>query len=134
MERRSVIKIGCSPLSNQLSYFWKNKIRNIWTRVFQDQQPCDCLPRQTLQELFPSFSLERILGRGHCRLLGGYVVKDLTVLGRDLRCIVLVDDRAQSFLLQPDNGIPISTWVNDPDDRTLLQQLFAILERLHGFP
>jgi CTD small phosphatase-like protein 2 len=67
-------------------------------------------------------------------LLGGYVVKDLTVLGRDLRRIVLVDVRAQSFLLQPDNGIPISTWVNDPDDRTLLQQLLPFLRYCAAFP
>jgi TFIIF-interacting CTD phosphatases, including NLI-interacting factor len=40
-------------------------------------------------------------------------VKDLGNLGRDLSKTIIVDNLAENFALQPDNGIFIKTWLND---------------------
>ena len=44
-------------------------------------------------------------------------VKDLGRLGRDLGRVVLVDDNAWSFLLQPANGVPAAPFLGSPHDR-----------------
>ena len=47
-------------------------------------------------------------------------IKDLRVLsGVDLRKVVIVDNQLLSFALQPDNGIPISSYFFDPSDAEL---------------
>ncbi|EFJ07400.1 hypothetical protein SELMODRAFT_133639, partial [Selaginella moellendorffii] len=43
---------------------------------------------------------------------GRKVVKDLSRLGRDLRHTVIVDDKPESFCLQPNNGIVIRAFKN----------------------
>mmetsp|Transcript_3235 Transcript_3235/g.6663 ORF Transcript_3235/g.6663 Transcript_3235/m.6663 type:complete len:237 (-) Transcript_3235:13-723(-) len=59
------------------------------------------------------------LYRDSCVFHNGLYIKDLRCLGRDLRHVVLVDNNPGSFLLQPHNGIPISTWRGAPDDNEL---------------
>jgi RNA polymerase II subunit A small phosphatase-like protein len=80
-----------------------------------------------MQSILPCFPAERILWRGHCRLVKGFIVKDLSIFNRDLARVVLVDNSPQSFLLQPQNGIPISTWVGDYSDMALMDQLLPFL-------
>lgn len=87
----------------------------------------------------------RLLSRKHCRILehtGGEPTprrrtdrclltrtrsslaaygKDLRGLGRSLARTVLVDDSNTSFMLQPDNGIPITAFYGDPRDRGLVE-------------
>jgi CTD small phosphatase-like protein 2 len=46
-------------------------------------------------------------------------VKDLSKLGRDLSKILIIDNIEENFCSQPDNGIPIISWYNDPNDREL---------------
>lgn len=47
-------------------------------------------------------------------------IKDLRVLyGVDLSKVVIVDNQLLSFALQPDNGIPISSYFLDPSDAEL---------------
>lgn len=60
------------------------------------------------------------LYREHCYEFFGNFIKDLRIIGdRDLKDVVLVDNCLVSFALQPDNGIPISTWTTDPNDTQL---------------
>lgn len=56
------------------------------------------------------------LYRQHALPFNGYYVKDLSRLGRDLSKTLIVDNIAENFQLQPNNGIFISTWISDPDD------------------
>lgn len=61
-------------------------------------------------------------------------VKDLAVLGRDLRRAVLVDNNPFSFLLQPLNGIPVAPYNGDAADTALMDVLLPLLYGLAHLP
>jgi CTD small phosphatase-like protein 2 len=47
------------------------------------------------------------------------LVKDISLLGRDLARTIIIDNISDNFILQPDNGIFISTWYDDMSDNFL---------------
>ncbi|KAJ1414164.1 HAD-like superfamily [Sesbania bispinosa] len=59
------------------------------------------------------------LYRDSCRQVDGKFVKDLSLMGRDLKRVVIVDDNPNSFANQPENAIPIRPFVDDICDREL---------------
>lgn len=61
-----------------------------------------------------------IFDRSHCLSVGECLIKYLGHLGRDLSRVVLVDDNAKSFLLNPENAIPIVPYLEGKDDIELL--------------
>jgi CTD small phosphatase-like protein 2 len=69
------------------------------------------------------------LYRDDCLNVEGNYLKDLASLGRDLAQTVIVDNSPQAFSLQLDNGIPILSWWNRPDDRELFK-VCPLLDRL----
>jgi CTD small phosphatase-like protein 2 len=69
------------------------------------------------------------LYRHHATVEGLNYVKDLSKLGRDLSKIIIIDNLAENFKLQPDNGIYIKPWYDDPDD-TALAELTPILTEI----
>ena len=56
-------------------------------------------------------------------------LKDLSLLGRDLSKIIIIDDLKKNYKLQEDNGLPITSWRGDVND-TELRDLIPILRRI----
>lgn len=70
------------------------------------------------------------LYRRHTYFSGNVYQKDLSRLGRSLSKTLIVDNNAENFQLQPDNGIYIKSWYDDPEDKALFQ-LAPLLIRIH---
>lgn len=78
--------------------------------------------------------------RASCQQRKGMFLKDLRVVRPDLSKVILVDNNPVSFLLQPSNGIPVPSFYDDANDRTLesltkvlasLRDLDDVRPRLH---
>jgi len=87
--------------------------------------------RAVLQAIDPcNMFFKACLFRQHCvRLSKNSFTKNLQLLNRSADRIVLVDDTLNNFLLQPENGIPITTFVDDSTD-TALSVLLGFLKIL----
>lgn len=59
------------------------------------------------------------LYRHHTQYDDGVYVKDLSILGRDLKKVIIIDNIKDNFERQESNGIEIRTWTSDPTDREL---------------
>lgn len=64
----------------------------------------------------------RLFREACCPYEGNYV-KDLSFLGRDLAHTIIVDNSPHSYVFQPQNALPIGTFIDDMDDRELLDML-----------
>jgi len=57
----------------------------------------------------------------------GVCIKDLSILGKPLNQVILVDNSGSSGLYQPDNVVIISSWFGEPTDNVLLNELVPVL-------
>ena len=64
----------------------------------------------------------RLFREACCPYEGNYV-KDLLCLGRPLQDSIIIDNSPHSYVFQPDNALPIGTFIDDPTDRELLDIL-----------
>jgi len=69
------------------------------------------------------------LFREACSQVGGVFVKDLSRLGRPLSRTVIVDNSPTSYMLQPENAVPVTSWFFNQQD-TELRELLPILKQL----
>ena len=84
---------------------------------------------------FPSkFCISHRLYRQHALpTSSGFYVKDLSRIGRDLSKMIIVDNIAENFQLQPENGIFIKSWFMDERD-TALYELAPLLVAIAQSP
>mmetsp|Transcript_7786 Transcript_7786/g.26070 ORF Transcript_7786/g.26070 Transcript_7786/m.26070 type:complete len:304 (+) Transcript_7786:238-1149(+) len=74
----------------------------------------------------------RLFRESCCPYEGNYV-KDLTRLGRDMAGMIIVDNSPHSYIFQPENAIAIGTFIDDMEDRELLD-LIPYLAALQDVP
>jgi Dullard-like phosphatase family protein len=74
------------------------------------------------------------LYRQHTNFDQNIYQKDLSRLGRDLSRMLIVDNNAENFQLQPDNGIYIKSWYDDPNDQALAQLCPLLIGKIFSFP
>ena len=67
------------------------------------------------------------LYREHLTFSGKEFIKDLSKLGRNIKNVIIVDNIANNFKLNPENGIQISPFFGDDDEDDVLEELKNIL-------
>jgi len=82
-----------------------------------------------LDQLDPEGYITYRLYRQHALSAGSFFIKDLSRIGRDIEKTLIVDNVAENFQLQPDNGIFIKTWIDDRTDNAL-DELAPLLKEI----
>lgn len=82
-----------------------------------------------IDQIDPDRLVHHRLYRQHALPWGPLFAKDLSRLGRDLDRTIIIDNVQENFMLQPNNGIFICTWYDDPQDCALFE-LTPLLEEL----
>lgn len=68
------------------------------------------------------------LFREHCSFVNGVFVKDMSVIGRDMKDAIIIDNSPTSYMLQPECGLPIVSWFDDMQDRILYDYMPFLTE------
>ncbi|OAE26704.1 hypothetical protein AXG93_3310s1030 [Marchantia polymorpha subsp. ruderalis] len=82
-----------------------------------------------LDVLDPGGRISHRLYQDSCSVLRGIIIKDLSLLGRQLSKVLIVDNNPQSYMLQPANAVPISSFRDDLQDLELVE-VFLDLEMI----
>jgi Dullard-like phosphatase family protein len=86
-----------------------------------------------LRFIDPKQRYSALLHRDHCSTFSGKHIKDLSLLGRDLNHLAIIDNSPTAYLFQPRNAIPVTSWFDKPDDRELMD-LVPMLQQLAVAP
>ena len=59
-----------------------------------------------------------MLYREHCTIhaQNGFMVKDLSKLGRRIENVIIIDNSPNSYFFQPENSMPSISWIKDRTD------------------
>ncbi|CAK94861.1 unnamed protein product (macronuclear) [Paramecium tetraurelia] len=86
-----------------------------------------CYASQVIESIDKNKVVSATLFRDKCIVTNeGVHIKDLRILGRDMKDIVLVDNAAYSFGVHIENGIPIIPYYDNKEDKEL-RQLYDFL-------
>lgn len=77
----------------------------------------------------PDKCISSRLFRDYCVCSDGVFVKDLGLLGRDMKDVIMIDNAAQSYKFQPKNGIECTPFIDNFND-TELAEMTPFLEYL----
>lgn len=69
------------------------------------------------------------LYRDHCFSYQGSYIKDMSLIGRPMQDLIIVDNSPNAYYFHPENAVPILSWYDDADDRCLLEMI-PLLEAL----
>ena len=67
--------------------------------------------------------VKSVLNRDHCNYYEGCYFKNLRIINRDYKDIIIIDNNPISYAFNKDNGIPIKSWFDDQNDNELLKLL-----------
>ena len=117
------IRPGCDKFLKEMSQLYEVVI---FTAAMQDYADW------VLDSIDKNKYISHRMYRQHASPTGMVFVKDLSKIGRPLNKCIIVDNVAENFSLQPDNGIFIKSWFHDPTDTALLE-LAPLLKRKLNF-
>ncbi|KAK5153839.1 hypothetical protein LTS14_007058 [Recurvomyces mirabilis] len=72
------------------------------------------------------------LFRESCYNHQGNYVKDLSMMGRDLRETIIIDNSPTSYIFHPQHAVPISSWFSDAHDNELLDLIPVLRDLAHS--
>ena len=82
-----------------------------------------------LNKLDPNHYISYRLYREHCTQCNKLYIKDLNLIGRELKDTIIIDNNPISYAFNKDNGIPILTWMTNQNDDELMKMI-PLLEML----
>jgi len=106
------VRPGCDKFLQEMSEIYEVVI---FTAAMQDYADW------VLDQIDAKKRISYRLYRQHASPTGMVFVKDLSKIGRPLNKTIIVDNVAENFSLQPDNGIFIKSWFDDMSDTALLE-------------
>jgi len=65
--------------------------------------------------------IKNVLNRDNCIYYEGGYLKDLRIINKDFKDIIIIDNNPISYAFNKDNGIPIKSWFDDPNDNELIK-------------
>jgi Dullard-like phosphatase family protein len=78
---------------------------------------------------------DHVLSRMDCYFINGVFVKDLEILlsGRSLSDLLIIDNKAESYAMHIENGIPIDDYIGGNDDNALSKLTKFLLKKCKGY-
>jgi CTD small phosphatase-like protein 2 len=70
------------------------------------------------------------LYRESCTYFGGFFIKDLSSLNRNLKSTVIVDNSPNSYMWHVENAISIKSWYSESTDRELIRVMHLLNKRV----
>jgi len=61
------------------------------------------------------------LFREHCTCINDIYVKDMSIMGRPIESVFIIDNSPHAYSLQPENAFPCTSWFDDYGDNELLE-------------
>lgn len=61
--------------------------------------------------------------RDSCIYFNGYYIKDLEIVNKSLKDVIIIDNSPSCYCLHPQNAIPIASWYDDSSDIELYNLL-----------
>lgn len=113
-----LIRPGCEEFLQTASQFYEVVVFTAGLQDYADKILDKMDPERVL--------IQHRLYRHHTNLQGTTYIKDLNNLGRPLESMIIIDNVADNFKLQPQNGIYIKSWYDDEAD-TVLSDLTPVL-------
>ena len=118
-----LVRPGCIQFIETMAKYYEIVIFTAALQEYADQ---------VIDQIDVGNNIKTRLYRQHTSQNGPFLVKDLSLLGRELARTIIIDNISDNFIIQPDNGIFISTWYDDMKDRYLAEitpLLINIVER-----
>ena len=102
-----LIRPGCIEFLKTMAKYYELVIFTAAVQEYADQ---------VIDQIDVDRNIKYRLYRQHCSQNGPFLVKDLSLLGRQLDKTIIIDNISDNFIIQPDNGIFCSTWHDDTSD------------------
>ena len=129
IEQNDITQLGMFLLRPYTKYFFE-KLKDLYEIIIftnGTEEYCD----RILDLIDPNqeYIKFRLYRKHTIRKDNDIYLKDLSLLGRDLSKIIIIDNLAKNYKLQKDNGLQIKSWKGDIND-TFLKDLVPVLKKI----